>query len=205
MKSLACSISLVESSFRDSAALSLTSSSTSCRHLSSKILILFVIDSLPMSANLDKAITADERTIEFSRTTRLYMCLIYRVGFDVFGPSSPKRCKTLTASSVYSQSSMNSHSISKASSLDCGMNLMMSKIASMMAFLKLNPPSSLSTSFKKFSIDWCLSGNLSDSVFMASMTIILNSSEMSSMNPPIVLTSLSTFSELPVLSSVVIA
>ncbi|KAH3660245.1 hypothetical protein OGAPHI_007450 [Ogataea philodendri] len=100
---------------------------------------------------------------------------------------------------------MNSHNISKASSLDLGMNLMISKMASIIEFLKLNPPSSLNTSFKKFNIDLCLSGNFNDRVLMASITMILNSSEMSSMNPLIVLTNLSTFSEFPVFNRVVIA
>ena len=48
-------------------------------------------------------------TAAFSRITRLYMKRIYLAGFWVLGPSRPSKCKIRVASTVCSQSSINSH------------------------------------------------------------------------------------------------
>lgn len=80
------------------------------------------------------------RTASLSSTTRLKMKRMYLEGWGVRGPSLPNRCRILVASTVCSQSSMNSQRCARPVSLLSGFSSMMLMMQSTMARLYSKPP-----------------------------------------------------------------
>lgn len=80
------------------------------------------------------------RTASLSSTTRLKMKRMYLEGVGVRGPSFPSRWRILVASTVCSQSSINSHRCAKPVSLLSGFSSMILIIQSTMALLYSKPP-----------------------------------------------------------------
>lgn len=81
-----------------------------------------------------------DRTASLSSTTRLKMKRMYLEGVGVRGPSFPSRWRILVASTVCSQSSINSHRCAKPVSLLSGFSSMILIIQSTMALLYSKPP-----------------------------------------------------------------
>mmetsp|Transcript_3374 Transcript_3374/g.9898 ORF Transcript_3374/g.9898 Transcript_3374/m.9898 type:complete len:225 (-) Transcript_3374:1032-1706(-) len=148
---------------------------------------------------------AAARTEAFSRMTRLYTNLIYLAGAVVEGPITPTRCKIWVDSAVNSQSSINSHKWNRDDSLVSGIAHMRAMIASTIAFLKSNPPSSRKKLARNPTSIRCLRGYLRHSSRMAITTTILNSSAISFINEDICFIRRSTEDSDPVFNKVVMA
>lgn len=98
--------------------------------------------------------TLPARTASLSSTTRLKMKRMYLDGWGVRGPSLPSRCRILMASTVCSQSSMNSHRWAKPVSLLSGFSSMMLMMQSTMARLYSKPPCREGTRFSTRDNHW---------------------------------------------------